>query len=131
MLKKNKWMVLCIGLVLAGPFFYAVYYQYHLHPQLVLELPADQCPEIRFGPEKWHILTSGPNVDAVCLRTMKIRSTADINAIFFATKGVKVKRFKSTKFRDVHIEVETVSGDENIVYFYKCHPRYSPTVHGP
>jgi hypothetical protein len=131
MLRNNKWFFLCIGLVLAGPVFYAAYYQYHLHPQLVLELPADQCPEIEFGPKEWHIRASGLNVDNVCLRALKIRSTEDIDAIFFATKGVKVKRFKPKEFRGVKVEVETVSGDENIVYFYKCHPRYSPTVHGP
>ena len=131
MLKNNKWLFLCIGLVLAGPVVYAVYYQYHLRPQLVLELPADQCPEIGFGPQKWHILTSGPNVDDVCLRALKIRSAEDVNAIFFATRGVKVKRFKPDRFHAVYPEIETVSGDENTVYFYKCHPRYYPTVHRP
>jgi len=112
-----------IVVALIGGTVWLMHYRARLTPELVSSLPAEECEGLFF--ESYGHAYPPDTVGAICRKHGVIRGP------FFALKGKRATRFVPHEFHGVHGTLETVTADQNVVYFYRYDKRYFWIVNAP
>ena len=101
-----------------------------LKPELLFELPVDECGAISFSTNAYDGISTSVSsgVDEFCL-SRGFQSELHFNHnSFFAVKGNKAARFVPEHFHSVKGGIEFESADPDTVYFYRYRAKYYQIV---
>ena len=105
-----------------------------LKPELLFELPVDECGTISFTTNEMNKtwVTVSLEVNKICRsRVFKNERRFGKYDSFFVVKGSKAVRFLPERFHGVKGDIEFESADLDTAYFYRYCARYYPIVLQP